>query len=142
MYERISATKWRLTDDARRQIGALLLYMRQEWCGATTAWMHVTDESDREAIEGAAVTYRTMVQCVDRILSRLDGRVDGHRIASCLQMMDTVLALTDGGHISRRNINSAEAIHGTIRPDSSRHRGDDARPSDVRGAHDGGIDYT
>ena len=126
MFERITVTKWRLTKDSREQFGALLIYMRNEWAAAATMGDDVHPNSCSETASSTAKNYRKMVECIDRLLARLDGSFDAHRMAHAYGVLSQALSLSPTGRLSRQAIDKASATYGTMGFDSSGDRSNHA----------------
>lgn len=127
MFERITATKWRLTHDGKMQIGALLVYMRNEFRAGVSAVSYDTPNPQSNAIEGSAINYKKMMQCIDRILSRLDGTWDAHKLTLAYGIIARALGNAKDGRLARHIINEAENAYGTLALDSVWGRGDSER---------------
>lgn len=126
-FVRMTANRWALTPEARRLLTTLLVYMRNEFrVGVSAAEYHPPDKQC-EAVWGAALNFRNMMQCIDRMLARVDGTFDATKLSQALSMAETALAVAGKGHIARHVTNSVERIHGTLAPDSIWYRSDDAR---------------
>ena len=122
MFERITATKWRLTDDARRQYGALLIYMRNEWTVAASGSEDVHPNSCSETAGSTAKNYRKMIECLDRLLVRLDGSWDAHRLTHAYGILAHALSLSPTGRLSRQALDKAGEHYVTVDADSGRCR--------------------
>lgn len=132
-FVRMTANRWALTPEARRLLTTLLVYMRNEFrVGVSAAEYHPPDKQC-EAVWGAALNYRNMMQCIDRMLARVDGTFDATKLSQALSMAETALAVAGKGHIARHVTNSVERIHGTLAPDSVWSRGDNARDAELPG---------
>lgn len=144
MFERITATKWKLTDEGKQQIGSLLVYMRNEFRAGVSAVSYDVPNPQSNAIEGSAVNYKKMMQCIDRILSRLDGTWDAHKLANCYGMIARAFDNAKDGRLAKHIINEAENMYGALAPNSVWNRidgeGDDKLPGKARQAIDGPID--
>lgn len=126
MFERITATKWRLTKEAREQYGALLVYMRNEWIVAASGSEDVHPNSCSETAGSTARNYRKMIECIDRLLVRLDGSFDAHRMAHAYGILSMALTLSPTGRLSRQSLDKAEVSYGTLGIDSQWSGGNDA----------------
>jgi hypothetical protein len=120
MFERITATKWKLTKDSREQYGALLVYMRNEWIVAASGSEEAHPNSCSEVSGSTAKNYRKMVECIDRLLVRLDGSFDAHRMAHAYGILSAALTLSPTGRLSRQALDKAGEHYGTMGLDSSR----------------------
>lgn len=126
MFERITATKWRLTKEAREQYGALLVYMRNEWIVAASGSEDAHPNSCSETAGSTARNYRKMIECIDRLLVRLDGSFDAHRMAHAYGILSMALTLSPTGRLSRQALDKAEVSYGSLGLDSRRGRIDNA----------------
>lgn len=117
-FTRMTATKWRLDEDTKRLLGSLLIYMRNEFRAGASAVSYDTPNQQSNAIEGASVNYKKMMQCIDRILSRIDGTWDAHKLTLAYGMLARAIGNSNGEHLSRAIINEAENAYGTLALDS------------------------
>ena len=118
MFERITATKWRLTKEAREQYGALLVYMRNEWVVAASGSEEAHPNSCSETAGSTARNYRKMIECIDRLLVRIDGSFDAHRMAHAYGILSLALTTSKTGRLSRELLDNAETAYGTLGIDS------------------------
>jgi hypothetical protein len=144
MFIRMTANRLRLDDDAKHLVGALLVYMRNEFrVGVSAAEYHPPDVKC-EGVWGAAGNYKKMMQCIDRILSRIDGTWDAQKLASAYAMIQRAIATADKGHIARYITNEVENFYGSLALESCWNRiageGDTDVPDGTRKAIDGSGD--
>lgn len=118
MFERITATKWKLTADGRNFLGSILVYMRNEFRAGESAVSLAANGPQSNAIEGAATNYKRMQQCIDRILARLDGTWDAHKLTHAYGIIARALECSGDDRLSRRIINEAENAYGVLGADS------------------------
>jgi hypothetical protein len=118
MFIRKTATKWWLDKDAKMLLGSILVYMRNEFRAGESAVSFDHPNQQSSAIEGASVNYRKMQQCVDRILSRLDGTWDAHKLNLAMSILSRAMDSADERHLGRRIINASENAHDVLAIDS------------------------
>ena len=126
MFERITATKWRLTKEAREQYGALLVYMRNEWIVAASGSEEAHPNSCSETAGSTARNYRKMIECIDRLLVRLDGSFDAHRMAHAYGILSLALTMSPTGRLSRQALDNAGIHYGPLAIGGSGGRVNDA----------------
>lgn len=133
MFTRMTATKWKLDDEGRAFVGSLLIYMRNEFRAGVSAAEHHPEDIQSEAVWGAAANYKRMMECIDRMLARLDGTWDAHKLMSAYDILQRAVNSVDGGRLHRQIINQCETHYGALGHDSCWSRSNDARNTGLLG---------
>jgi hypothetical protein len=121
-FERITTTQWRLDKDTRMVLGALIVYLRNEYIAGATLGPDAESHEKYGSIEGSAINYKKMIECCNRILSRIDGRFDAVKLATCMNIISRATIMSGGDHISKKSIEEATDHYGTLAPYQSRDR--------------------
>lgn len=124
MFEKVTATRWRLTKESKLAMGSLLILIRNEW-QTTCESIEATEEMRLSAaVTGSVVNYRKMIECLDRVLTRLEGTFDAGKLGIIAGMLEHVMALPETGPANSLLIRAAELINEPTTSDWSGHRGD------------------
>lgn len=110
MFEKVTANRWRLTHDAKVQIGAVLILMRNEWQTAVENLSGTQDMYFNKSTQGTIRNYRKMIECMDRILARLEGTFDIFKLTFAAGLVKEALAMPTDADGQSQLINAAEAI--------------------------------
>lgn len=136
MFERHSTTRLRLSKDARDQFGALLVVMRNEYIAGMSAADGWDGEKDIESVSGAGVNYAKMIECIDRLLTRICQSWDQQKMGVGYNILSRALTNAGGRQLATHHIEEATAHYGITRLAGSRDRikdaGNDKLPSQER----------
>lgn len=133
MFEKLSESRLRLSEEHRLVIGAMLVALRNECLAGIAAGQGIEDEWVSNQIAGSAENYKAQIQALDRIILRCGMSWDTQRLALGMNILVRALERSAGRRMNSGDIDEASEHYGTMgfdgRGDRITGQGNDSIPS-------------
>lgn len=134
MFEKITETRMRLSEEHGLVIAAMLVTLRNECLAGIEAGLGMDDEWVSRQVQGSSANYKTQIQALDRVILRIGQSWDVRRLSLAMNIYTHAKQLSSGRKMRTDDLDKASQHYGVGGFNGGRDRIESSRDDSIPSA--------